>query len=82
MPMLGVMRVWIEQRECVGNCVCEEVCPEVFYLADGDIAYVLDGDRVLPDGQAGTLDVPYDLEERVLEAAEECPAGCIYIEAN
>jgi len=75
------MRVWIEQRECVGNGICEEMCPEVFYL-DGDIAYVLDGDQALPDGQAGTLTVPYDLEEKVIEAAEECPAGCIYIEAN
>jgi ferredoxin len=71
------MRVWIEQRECVGN----GICPEVFYL-DGDIAYVLDGDQVLPDGQAGTLMVPYDLEQKVIEAAEECPAGCIYIEAS
>jgi ferredoxin len=75
------MRVWIEQRECVGNGICEEVCPEVFYL-HGDIAYVLDGDQVLPDGQAGTLMVPYDLEQKVIEAAEECPAGCIYIEAS
>ncbi|HZQ57454.1 MAG TPA: ferredoxin [Acidimicrobiales bacterium] len=76
------MRVWIEQHECVGNGICEEVCPEVFWLDDGDIAYVLDGDRVLPAGQAGTLDVPRDLEDKVIEAAEECPAACIYIEAH
>ena len=76
------MRVWIEQHECVGNGVCEEVCPEVFWLDDGDIAYVLDGDRVLPKSTAGTLVVPPDLEEAVIQAADECPAACIYIEAS
>jgi len=76
------MRVWIEQHECVGNGVCEEVCPEVFWLDDGDIAYVIDGDRVLPEGTAGTLVVPQHLEESVIQAADECPAACIYIEAS
>jgi len=73
------MRVWIEQHECVGNGICEEVCPEVFWLDDGDIAYVVDADHVLPAGPAGTLEVPAHLEEKVIEAAEECPAACIYI---
>jgi ferredoxin len=76
------MRVWIEQHECVGNGICAEVCPEVFWLDDGDIAYVLDGDKVLGKGRAGILDVPYDLEGRLIEAADECPAACISIEAS
>ena len=51
-------------------------------LVDGDIAYVRDGDRLLPEGEAGALSVPSPLEASVIEAAEECPAACIYIEAD
>jgi ferredoxin len=74
------MRVWIDQKACVGNGICEEICPEVFTLVDGDIASVRDGDRTLPDGPGGALSVPPSLEASVLEAAEECPAACIYVE--
>ncbi len=74
------MRVWIDQPACVGNGICAEICPEVFELSDGDIAYVRDGTRRLPEGPAGTLAVPPPLEEAVIEAAEECPAACIYVE--
>jgi len=74
------MRVWIDQKACVGNGICEELCPEVFVLVDGGIAYVRDGDRLLPDGPTGVLSVPPSLEGSVVEAAAECPAACIYIE--
>ena len=76
------MRVWIDQKACVGNGVCAEICPEAFVLADGDIAYVLDGDRILPEGEAGVLSVPKLLEASVIDAAEECPAACIYVEED
>jgi ferredoxin len=74
------MRVWIDQHSCVGNGICEELCPEVFRLTDGAIAHVIDGDRLLPDGPAGALHVPSNLADSVREAAEECPGACIYIE--
>jgi ferredoxin len=74
------MRVWIDQPACVGNGICAEICPEVFEIADGDIAYVLDGGRRLPEGEAGVLRVPGHLEAAVLEAVDECPAACIYVE--
>ena len=74
------MRVWIDQDLCVGNGICEELCPDVFYL-DGGIAYIRDGERLLPKGQDGILNVPVGLGESVIDAAEECPAECIYIEA-
>jgi ferredoxin len=48
---------------------------------DGAIAYVRDGDRLLPRGQDGILPVPEGFEESVIDAAEECPAECIYIES-
>jgi ferredoxin len=76
------MRVWIDQDLCVGNGICEELCPDLFQVADGDIAYVRDGDRLLPKGQVGVVIVPPDLEAAVIDAAEECPAECIYLEAR
>ncbi len=76
------MRVWIDQKACVGNGVCAEICPEAFVLTDGDIAYVLDGDRILAEGNDGMLSVPQQLEAAVIDAAEECPAGCIYVEED
>jgi ferredoxin len=79
---LCVMRVWVDQPACVGNGICSELCPEVFVLTDGNIAYVHDGDRLLPEGPAGTLTVASELEDAVLDAVEECPAACIYIEPD
>lgn len=61
------MRVWIDERACVGNGVCEELSPEVFVMV-GDIAKVR------------AASVRPGLEETVVAAAEECPVGCIYVE--
>lgn len=74
------MRVWIEQHECVGNGVCEELCPEMFHF-DGTLAFVKVGDTLLPQGRAGTAEVPAELVDKVISAAEECPPGCVYLEA-
>lgn len=74
------MKVWIDTHACVGNGVCEEVCPEMFHF-DGTLAFIKVGSTVLPQGQAGTADVPDHLIDSVIEAAEECPPGCIYLEA-
>jgi len=79
MPQGRDMRVWIDQRSCVGNGICAEICPEVFYLTDGDIAYVRDGQRLLGEGREGALTVPEALEDAVVEAADECPAACIHL---
>jgi ferredoxin len=75
------MRVWIDQDLCVGNGICEEICPEVFQLTDGAIAYVRDGARLLAKGQDGIANVPREFEQSVVDAAEECPAECIYLDA-
>ena len=75
------MRVWIDQPACVGNGICAEICPEVFDF-DGDVAFVRDGDRRLPGGPENTVTVVSGLEDAVLEAVDECPAACIYIETD
>jgi ferredoxin len=79
---IPTVRVWIDQDQCVGNGVCEELCPEVFYLADGDLAYVREGDHLLPKGREGMGVVPPGLEDAVLDAVDQCPTECIFVEAD
>ena len=72
------MKAWIDQRACVGNGICAELADKVF-MFDGELAYVRDGDRVLFEHEA-IVEVPAEHEAAVLDAAEECPAACIYVE--
>ena len=67
---------------CTGDGLCEEICPAVFTLLDDGLAYVKEGDNVKssPGGAAGVAVVPVDLEDAVVEASEECPGECIFIE--
>ena len=76
------MKVWVDQDLCTGDGLCEEICPEVFVLADDGLSYVRDaqGVRNDPGGSAGTVDVPPALAEAVIEAADQCPGECIFVE--
>ncbi len=76
------MKVWIDQDLCTGDGLCEEICPSVFTLLDDGLAYVKDGDKVLsePGGAEGLAPIPDGLIDSVVEAAEECPGECIFIE--
>ena len=78
------MKVWIDQDLCAGDGLCEEICPSVFTLLDDGLAYVKRGDDVLssPGGAEGLADVPAGMEDAVVEAAEECPGECIFIEKD
>ena len=90
------MKVWIDTDECMGAGTCEQIVPEVFYdrgdgwWAVGEEAahfgqnIIFDGrtgNGHGPDGSAGTARVPGELSDLVIEAADECPAECIYLEA-
>jgi ferredoxin len=84
---LGVtelMKVWIDQDLCTGDGLCEEIAPAVFTLLDDGLAYVKEGADVKsePGGSAGMAAVPEDLEDAVVEASEECPGECIFIEQS
>ncbi len=76
------MKVWIDQDLCTGDGLCEEIAPAVFTLLDDGLAYVKDGVTVLsePGGSAQMADVPDDLQDAVVEASEECPGECIFVE--
>jgi ferredoxin len=78
------MKVWIDQDLCTGDGLCEEICPDVFTLLDDGLAYVKDGTSIQndPGGATGMVDVKTELEDAVVEASEECPGECIFIERD
>ncbi len=80
------MKVWIDQDLCTGDGLCEEIAPDVFTLLDDGLAYVREGDKVYSDpgglnGLAAVKD-DSDLQQAVIESAEECPGECIFIEVD
>ena len=80
------MKVWIDQDLCTGDGLCEEIAPDVFVLLDDGLAYVREGEKIYaasagnPEGSAGLAGFAEDQLDAVVEAAEECPGECIFIE--
>ncbi|MGA9598239.1 MAG: ferredoxin [Acidimicrobiia bacterium] len=86
-----MVTVWIDPTECMGAGTCEQLVPEVFVArTDGLWAVkeageffgrerVFDGAQS-PQGSDGRARVPEDLVEFVVDAAEQCPGECIYLE--
>ena len=81
-----LMKVWIDQDLCTGDGLCEEIAPDVFVLLDDGLAYVREGDKIFaasegnPEGADGMAAVPDGMEDLTVEAAEECPGECIFVE--
>ncbi|HVM55526.1 MAG TPA: ferredoxin [Acidimicrobiales bacterium] len=85
------MRVWIDQDLCTGDGICAEIAPAIFEMDDDGLAYVKEkgwpnrfgpsgGSSPAAHGPSGTVPVPDDVLDPVIEAAEECPGECIFIE--
>jgi ferredoxin len=86
------MKVWIDQDLCTGDGLCAEICSDVFAMHDDGLAYVKEvawPNLLGPDGSGpgpkyqmgeGLADVPDSLLSDVIDAAEECPGECIFIE--
>ena len=92
-----MMKVWIDQDLCTGDGLCVEICPSLFDMHDDGLAYVKEADwKSLygPDNSrsdksdpvlqmaVGTATVPDELAEVAIEAAEECPGECIFLEVE
>ena len=72
------MKVWVDHDVCTGDGLCEETAASVFQLVDG-ISFVRDGHgALLHSGVAA--DVPEWCLDAVLDAAEQCPGECIFID--
>jgi ferredoxin len=88
------MRVWIDQDLCTGDGICAEICPSIFEMDDDGLAYVKEkgwpnrfgpggsGSEPALKGGDGTADMPDDVAGDVIEAAEECPGECIFIDVE
>lgn len=78
------MRVWIDQDLCTGDGLCVDHCPDVFVQLEDGIAYVVEGGVVLNDpGSSGSLALVAPRQVRsVVDAAEDCPGECIFIELD
>lgn len=89
--------VWIDQDLCTGDGLCSEIAPDVFEARDDGLWVVkeevgtfgkrivfdgAEGDGHGPDGVKGLARVPDDQLDIVIEAAEECPGDCIFIEVD
>jgi ferredoxin len=86
------MKVWIDQDLCTGDGLCVEICPPLFGMHDDGLAYVKEADwKDLSNGEGGEpklqmseglANIPENLFNDAVEAAEECPGECIFIEAE
>jgi len=91
------MKVWIDQDLCTGDGLCAEIAPDVFVMEDDGLAYVKEADWKSLYGSdnsrsdksdpvlqmaAGTATVPAELAEAAIEAAEDCPGECIFLEVD
>jgi ferredoxin len=87
------MRVWIDPELCTGDGLCEEICPDTFQLGDDNLAYVREDKKYFGEtrvfegaddgtGPGGQARVPADVEDGVIDAAEQCPGECIFVEAG
>lgn len=76
------MKVWIDQDLCTGDGLCEEICSPVFIIGDSGLAYVVEAGVTLddPGGSEQMAEVPKEHEEAVVEASEDCPGECIFVE--
>lgn len=82
------MKVWIDQDLCTGDGLCEEICPDIFFAGDDGLFYVKDVGEVANPANprlrmaTGLADVPDRMLNDVIDAAEECPGECIFIEPD
>ena len=76
------MKVWIDQKYCTGDNLCEELCPDVFTQLDDGLSYVKQDGAVLdrPGGNASVALVAAEHEAAVRDAADQCAGECIFVE--
>ncbi len=73
------MRVWIDQAECTGVGACVDACPQLFVVDRSDgLAYIETGGLRYGSHQPAPIDPA--LLESVIDAAEDCPQDCIFID--
>lgn len=88
-----MVKVWIDQDLCTGDGLCAEIAPDVFFGQDDGLYYVMESadnfgtekkfdGEANPGGAEGLARVTDDGLESVIEAAEECPGECIFLDVD
>lgn len=62
------MKAMLDRSGCIGCGLCADTCPEVFRMAEDDLAEVIRDD------------VPENLEDKAEEARDNCPVSVISLE--
>lgn len=80
------LKVWIDQDLCTGDGLCEEIVPSIFYGHSDGLFYVKEAGSETPAEPTHVMTesvaVPSELVEATIEAAEECPGECIFLEVQ
>lgn len=61
------MKLKIDQELCIGEGLCEELCPEVFKLKDDGKAYIINDSLTLLE----------NVKDKLEAAVEDCPCEAI-----
>ena len=87
---MSQLKVWIDQDLCTGDGICVELQPGIFAMHDDGLAYVKEtgwsdifngsGTDPVYKMAEGTATVPQSHVDATIEAAEECPGECIFLE--
>lgn len=62
------MKASIDRDGCISCGLCEQICPEVFRMADDGLAEVI------------VDEIPEEAEDCAIEAEESCPVSVITVE--
>src|SRR5262245_41616952 len=74
------LRVRIDQAACTGDGLCVTRAPTVFEHDVDGLAYVKNADGDLLTEPGARVVIPLPLVDAVIDAADECPGDCIYVE--
>ena len=74
------LRVRIDQESCTGDGLCAQLAPSVFEFDIDGLAYVKNAAGELQTTPGSYVPVPLPVVDDVLDAADECPGACIYVE--
>ncbi len=73
-------KVTIDRPQCIGDGICQAVCPEVFELDDKiGIAQIIQKYRRNPE-MLGLGEIPDEMVECAETAADVCPVSIISVE--